>query len=80
MLCHLAGAFAREPFVVTVDRLEARRQRLVVCVADQVQADVDPVFHALEYSGQLLDRVGWNLCHTRLELNRRDEIAQFDGL
>ena len=55
VLGDLPGAFTREPGVVAIDRLESRTQWPVVGMADEVQAHVDAILHAVENLGERLD-------------------------
>jgi hypothetical protein len=49
-------------------------------VSDQVQADVLEVPHAVEDRAQAGDRAGRNVCDTRREADRRDQIRELHGL
>ena len=46
-------------------------------MADQVQAHVQTIAHAIEDPGQRLDRRRRNVRDARLESDRRDEITEF---
>ena len=63
VLGNLAGTFSREAQVIAVDRDQARREWLVVRMADQVQAHIHAVAHAIEDLAQGCDgRLG--ICAT----------------
>ena len=49
-------------------------------MADEVQAQVHAIAHALENRAERLDRAFRNLCDTRLEVDRRHEPRQLDRL
>ena len=80
MLRNLTGAFARQALVISVNLFEPIRERLIVCMADQVQAHVDAIAHTLEYFGQRLHGFIRNFGNAGLEVNRRHEVTEFDGL
>ena len=52
MFGDLPCTFARQAGVVAVDFFEPWPQRTVIGMPDEVQADVEPILHALEDLGQ----------------------------
>ena len=80
MFRYLTRALARQSGIIPVNRFELRRQWLVVRVADEVQADVEPVLHAIEDIAERCNRLGGNPGNARFEAYRRNEIAELDGL
>ncbi len=80
MFGNLACPLSRETSVVAVNCREPWRERLAVCMADQVQADIQAIIHACKDGTKRGHRIGRDLCHTGLEVNRRYEVAELDGL
>ena len=80
MFGDFAGSFARQAAIVAVDGLQSRRQRAIVGMTDQVQADVQPIAHARENRAQGFDRLVGNVGDAGFEVYRLDEAAQLDGL
>ena len=76
----LAGALARQAFVVAEDGRECRRQRLRVGVTDEVQPHVAAVVHAVQDLAQLRDRAVGNLGDADGEVDRRHEVRELDRL
>jgi hypothetical protein len=75
----LAGALPGEAGVVAVDFRQRLRQRLVVGVADQVQAHVVEVLHLLEDGSQSLHVAGGDVRDARREADRRHDVPELDG-
>ena len=75
-----AGAFARQAFVVAVALGEARRQRLGVRMADQMQPHVLLVAHAIERLTQVRERAVGYFGDARLEVDRRHDVVQLHRL
>jgi hypothetical protein len=79
-LRHLAGPLAGEARVVPVDPGQARRERLVVGVAHEVQPHVGQVAHAVEDAPQAFDAARRDVGDAGLEADRRHHVAELHDL
>src|SRR5262249_11506371 len=80
VLGDFAGTLPGESRIVPEDADQRVGERLRVRVPDEMEANVLAGPHAVEDLGERVDVAGRNLRHTRLEVDRRDDVLQLDGL